>query len=180
MDINKDIFKDFGEKASEMTNMVKLKFEIKNHEKNLKKEITKLGTIVVTCYNEKNFKAENEDILKQIDLVKESEAALFKMNHDYEDMRMDNSDNFVINKMMDDFAKTGSVITQAYISSKSNVVGKKLKSTKLPKETLISAVKRNDEMIIPDGNTVLMANDKVFIVGKKDDVEQLIKRLSAE
>ena len=180
MELNKELLKDFGEKASEMTNVVKLKFEIKNKEKEFKKKLTNLGEIIVKGNKDKNFNPESDEFLKQITAVKNSEDSLKKLKMEYEDIRMDSSDSFVIKKLLNDFAETGSLITQVYVSENSNVVGKKLKSLRFPKETLISAIKRNEEMIIPDGSTILLANDNVFVVGKKEDVEQLVKRLGGE
>jgi trk system potassium uptake protein TrkA len=65
------------------------------------------------------------------------------------------------------------------ISEKSNVVNKLLKEILLPKEALVSAVKREEEVIIPDGNTLLKAGDQVIVIGKKDDVEKVTKRFAA-
>ena len=49
----------------------------------------------------------------------------------------------------------------------------------LPKEALVSAIKRAEEVIIPDGNTLLKAGDQVIVIGKKDDVEKVVKRFGA-
>jgi NhaP-type Na+/H+ and K+/H+ antiporter len=55
---------------------------------------------------------------------------------------------------------------------------KEKKELPLPKEALISAIKRNDEVIIPDGNTKILANDLVTIIGKKNDVIKVKNKLS--
>ena len=47
----------------------------------------------------------------------------------------------------------------------------------MPKEALISAIKRNDEVIIPDGNTKILADDLVTIIGKKNDVNKVKKKI---
>lgn len=49
----------------------------------------------------------------------------------------------------------------------------------LPKEALVSAIKRGEEVIIPDGNTQLKTDDEVIVIGKKNDVEKIIKRFAA-
>jgi len=48
----------------------------------------------------------------------------------------------------------------------------------LPKEALISAIKRNDEVIIPDGNTKILVDDIVTIIGKSNDVKKVKSKLS--
>jgi len=34
-------------------------------------------------------------------------------------------------------------------------------------------------VIIPDGNTQLKTDDQVIVIGKKDDVEKVVKRFAA-
>jgi Trk K+ transport system NAD-binding subunit len=65
------------------------------------------------------------------------------------------------------------------IKGTSPFVDKKLKEIKLPKEALIVNVMRGAEMIIPDGNTVLQAEDGITLLGKKEDVETAVKNFSA-
>ena len=65
------------------------------------------------------------------------------------------------------------------ISEKSNVVNKLLKEILLPKEALVSAVKRGEEVIIADGNIQLKTGDQVIVICKKDDVEKIVKRFGA-
>ena len=57
-------------------------------------------------------------------------------------------------------------------------VNKSLKELSLPKEALISAIKRNDEVIIPDGNSRILADDMVTIIGKKGDVKKAKNKLN--
>jgi Trk K+ transport system NAD-binding subunit len=40
-------------------------------------------------------------------------------------------------------------------------------------------VKRKEEIIIPDGGTKLLEGDSVTIIGKRADVEKLIKKFTA-
>jgi len=54
-----------------------------------------------------------------------------------------------------------------------------LKETLLPKEALIPAVKRDEQVIIPDGKTQLHEGDQVIVIGKKDDVKKVVKRFEA-
>ena len=49
----------------------------------------------------------------------------------------------------------------------------------LPKEALISVIKRGDEIIIPDGHTILQTGDQVTVIGKAEDDEKIAKRFGA-
>ncbi|MFH0957178.1 MAG: TrkA C-terminal domain-containing protein, partial [Pseudomonadota bacterium] len=89
------------------------------------------------------------------------------------------SDNYVIEKLSEDLSSANAIIDQVIISNQSNVVNKLLKDILLPKEALVSAIKRGEEVIIPDGNTQLKAGDQVIVIGKTNDVEKVVKRFSA-
>ena len=74
----------------------------------------------------------------------------------------------------------GGTIEQIRLTEDSPVLGKKLKSVKLPKEVLIGTITRNDQVIIPDGTTVFTKDDKITLLGKKGDVEQTVSLLLPE
>lgn len=67
------------------------------------------------------------------------------------------------------------MIDQIVIKESCSLVNKKLKEIQLPKQALVSAIKRKDEIIIPDGNTRLIAEDVLTIIGKKKDVAKLVQ-----
>ncbi|AET66475.1 K+ transport system, NAD-binding component [Desulfosporosinus orientis DSM 765] len=60
------------------------------------------------------------------------------------------------------------------VSSKSSIIGRKLKDTKIPDNILIGALLRGNELIIPDGNTILHVGDRVVIF----TLPNLIKKIS--
>ncbi|MEW6070738.1 MAG: Trk system potassium transporter TrkA, partial [Candidatus Thermoplasmatota archaeon] len=55
----------------------------------------------------------------------------------------------------------------------SQVVGKKLKDAKLPKNSIIGAIVRNDNVIVPTGTDELHIDDKVIIFAKTDAIPKL-------
>jgi len=59
------------------------------------------------------------------------------------------------------------------------MVNKRIKENLLPKEALISVLKRGEEVMIPDGNSTLNFGDEVTVIGKEYDVEKMTKRLIA-
>lgn len=58
-------------------------------------------------------------------------------------------------------------------------VGKKIKNLKLPGESLIAILKRDGELSIPHGNTVLEDQDQLSIIGNKEDIDKLKKMTEA-
>ena len=175
----KEMIASIGDKASEVSTMLKLKNEAGNLQKEMERQQLNLGRLVLDSYRIQPSETNNESFKQQIDKMFELEAAIQSKNREYDRVRMQHSDNYVMNKLSDDLSATGSVIDQVFISPQSNVVDKLIKEILLPKDTLISAIKRGDEMIIPDGNTKLMVDDSVILLGKEEDVQKVKKRFSA-
>ena len=73
----------------------------------------------------------------------------------YNSLRKTYSGNYMINKLSDQLAESNATIDQVLVSEKSSAAAKTLKEISLPKNALITAIKRDKEIIIPDGNTRL-------------------------
>ncbi len=54
---------------------------------------------------------------------------------------------------------------------------KQLMEIDLPPETVIAAIQRDKEIIIPDRNTRLVKGDTVYVIGKEESLKKLINRL---
>lgn len=68
-------------------------------------------------------------------------------------------------------------IVQGKLSKKSAFVNKQLKDIKLPKNCIIASVLRKDDILVPQGNTVLKMNDEVLAVTTPDNEKQFYKLL---
>ncbi|MBU2493090.1 MAG: amino acid permease [Bacteroidetes bacterium] len=53
------------------------------------------------------------------------------------------------------------------------LVGKLIKDLKLPEECLIAALLREGHIIVPKGNTLLMQNDRITIIGEPKSINEL-------
>jgi Trk K+ transport system NAD-binding subunit len=137
-----------------------------------------LGELVFSISSSKRKGKIEEKIQVQIKNIENLKKDLLNKTTKYEDLRKIYSHNFVIQKFSDELAESDAVIEQVLVSAKSVSINKALKELALPKEALISAIKRNDQVIIPDGNTKILADDLVTIVGKKNDVEKVKNILS--
>lgn len=61
------------------------------------------------------------------------------------------------------------------IPAASSVTNKKLKDAKLPKNSLIGSIVRDDKIIIPNGETVLRSGDRVVIFALPDTVPTVVR-----
>ncbi|MHB1344094.1 MAG: Trk system potassium transporter TrkA [Thermoleophilia bacterium] len=67
---------------------------------------------------------------------------------------------------------------EVQVDAKSKAVDKPLLSIGMPRNVLLTAVLRESEMTIPTGQTVLRANDRVFLTGKRQGVLEAAALLS--
>jgi trk system potassium uptake protein TrkA len=64
-------------------------------------------------------------------------------------------------------------IVELIIHEGSHAAGKAIKSLGLPPNVLIIAIERGDEVIIPEGSTVIQPNDSVYVFARSDMVEKV-------
>ena len=64
-------------------------------------------------------------------------------------------------------------VTEISISDNLAVVGKSLKELVLPNGVVIGAIVRNGEVIIPNGKTIIKANDKIIVFSLSEDLPAL-------
>lgn len=69
-------------------------------------------------------------------------------------------------------------ITEVTIQENAELCGKKLKDVKLPNQARITCVIHNGKMVIPTGQTPLVANDKILLLSAKECHDIAIKMIS--
>lgn len=65
------------------------------------------------------------------------------------------------------------VLSEIIITNKSPVINKSLKDINIPKDCILISVIRGEEVVIPNGFTVLKEDDYVIAVSSKQDQEEL-------
>lgn len=96
----------------------------------------------------------------------------------------------IIAKIIQEEATLGDIITllklkkgaitlvELIISDTSNAVGKAIKELPLPPETaLIAAILRDDQILVPKGETVIQHNDQILALATTENEEKLKKAL---
>jgi len=164
---------EISEKTSDITNIARYKLELNEMQKKLDTEMKNLGEIAFSIYSSNKKRNQEEKIHTQIEVIGNLKKDLQSKRSDYENLRKEYSQNFVIQKFSDELAESDAIIEQVLVSEKSISINKTLKELLLPKQALISAIKRDDEIIIPDGNTKILVDDVVTIIGKKNDVQKV-------
>jgi K+/H+ antiporter YhaU regulatory subunit KhtT len=168
-----------GDTAADITNIIKYKMEMNNKQNELNLNYHLLGEISLILFKSKTKEKYNESFRKTIDQISDIKQFIDEKSAVYKDLRKRYSSNYEIKKLTDDLGHGDVVISQSIISENSNMADKLLKDTLLPKEALISVVKRGEEVIIPDGNTKLYPGDNVTVIGRPEDVEKIARRISS-
>jgi uncharacterized protein with PhoU and TrkA domain len=179
MEFARDKMSIIGEGANDISNIVRYRMEIKRHISALELEYQVLGEIGFILYQSKKWEEYNEAFTKSTDKIYKLKQTIDEKENAYLELRKRYSNNYDVKKLTDDLGQGDAVISQVMISEKSNMADRQLRDTLLPKEALISVVKRGDEVIIPDGNTKLFAGDFVTVIGREADVEKVTRRLSS-
>ena len=173
-----EFLSQIGEKTADVTSVLKLKLEIGSLQKQLDQELLFLGKLILKQNQISKPNFENIEFKDQLDKMLNLDQQIQSLHIKHDEIRKEISSDYVVNKLSEDLYASGAVIEQAYVADDANVIGKMLKEILLPKQALISAIKRGDEMIIPNGNTKIQAGDQITIIGKTEDVEKVYKRLT--
>ena len=71
-------------------------------------------------------------------------------------------------------------VREALVDASSRYSGKQLNEIGLPKGMIVVCVVRDGEAVIPDGNTILQADDNVVILGNDCDLPRVISTIRGE
>jgi len=71
-------------------------------------------------------------------------------------------------------------VLEAIALETSDIVGKPLKRTGIPKGALVIGIIRDDEIEIPSGDSIIMPNDRIIIFAKRQVISKIEKILSVK
>lgn len=72
------------------------------------------------------------------------------------------------------------VVEEVVLEEGNAVIGKTIKEINLPSKTLVATVLRDHRILVPRGDLVLFAGDKVLFISEPDKVEELRELLGLE
>ena len=162
-------------KTNEASAIVKLKMDISKIKKQIEQEKQELGKLTFELSQTPGKKITKSALSEQLDKIGELEKLLEDKTKEYDLLRKVMSDSYVVDKLSDDLEKSGNTIDMFVVPEKSFITGKMLKEVTLPKDVLITTVKKGSKVLIPDGNTKLEPGDQITVIGKSEDVEKLVK-----
>lgn len=72
--------------------------------------------------------------------------------------------------LVENFADNRVEMLQLPIKESRAVVGVPLKDLRTPRNVLVAAILRNEEILVPSGNDSLQVDDEVFLIGRTEDI----------
>ncbi|UCE05875.1 MAG: hypothetical protein JSW07_20165 [bacterium] len=183
MNLWEKIKKGFGvgvetvsEKTEELSTLAKLNWEKFRIQKSIKTDLNKLGGKVYQLHvekREKEFKKETEGITQKLRQLEDQLQAKVKEIEEVSDKGA--IDKKQLKEFKKDLELGDGKIEQLIIDENCKIIGNKLMEIKFPENVLVSAIVREEKVIIPDGNTVIQKGDRVTLLGEKDDVDEALQ-----
>jgi len=162
----------FWEQVKEKTHAVQIKMRMLLLENSIEAGLSRLGSRTYELAGRQDRLWDDDEIQSWIQDVSSKKNELALLREEFERSWREEA-----KELKSNLEKRGGLLEQVEISSRSVVAGKKIKDTELPREVLLGPILRGQELIIPDGETVLQAADRVTLLGKKKDVEATAKLL---
>ena len=165
-----------SEKSIEMSKLAKLKWERRSIEKEIHQELMGLGEITFHLQTTNKQGRLQEETKIHVETLNTLEKQLEEKDGEIEDMT-DKIDRKQVKGLRKDLEMGDGTIVQIIVDEQSPLSNKKLMEIKFPKAVLVGTIVRDENVIIPDGKTVLQVGDKVTLLGKKEDVEEVVNQL---
>lgn len=170
----KEIAGEISDRYNDIKQLTLLKQEISQLEQELKVCYIDLGKQAVRMSRWKKWDEKRlEELRQELGKVREMELKLQQKEMEYSELRKQRSDSYVVQKVSDELSEAGIVIDQCVVSGQSSLNGKKLMEIKLPADVLITAIKRGETVVVPDGKTRLLAGDLVTLSGNANSVDKV-------
>jgi len=180
-----EAIREGGERATDKiaygSKLAKLRWEYRSIQRAIERELTELGgkAYDLFCQNrEVDLERETvENVQKLRSLEKDLENKEKEIEELPKTFEMESIDKKSVKELKKDLEAGGGTIEQVVIEDNSPFLGKKLKEMRLPEDALVGTISRNEEIIIPDGETVFQPGDKVTLLGKREDVEKTMEQM---
>ncbi|MBN2093537.1 hypothetical protein JW964_28200 [candidate division KSB1 bacterium] len=166
-----------SDKAKDVTQFTKLKWTEHNVHSQLKAAFMEIGDFVVTNWANSSALSPAGELAEKVQKVTTLKSELERVEKEITEVTETLSKRNV-KEMEKDLEEGGGTIKQVVISAKTKVCGKKIKEVEFPKDSLIGTIVREEQVLIPDGDTEFLPEDKVTILGKKEAVLDVVTLLT--
>jgi len=163
-----------SEKTKDVSRLTKLKWSQHQVSQEIQTAFATLGEAVFSEWTASKKLPGTETLTEKIDEILKLEASLDEIEAEIDELNssLTSSDYKEMEKNLE---KGGATIKQVVIKEDSSICGKKVKELALPAEVLLGTIIRGEETIIPKGDTEIKENDKITLMGKKEEVAATVE-----
>jgi len=162
----------FWEQVKGKTQAVQLKMRMLLLEKNIDSIFLQLGSRTYDLGKSSLPFAGDEEVKSLLQNISSKKGELAQLKEDFQKSWREEAKELKVC-----LEKGNGALEQVEVSFLSPVSGKKIKDLALPKEVLLGPILRGKELVIPDGETEILAADRVTLMGKRKDVEATVRLL---
>ncbi|MDZ7343367.1 MAG: TrkA C-terminal domain-containing protein, partial [candidate division KSB1 bacterium] len=170
-------------KLAYATKLAQLNWEQRSIQGRLDIELRQVGELLFHLHSENRLADLEREAASYFQRLVALEQELAKKEQEKRELPkaygFESVDKEGLRELTKDLEAGGGTIMQVTIAEGATIIGKKLKEVALPKEALVGTIHRHDQILIPDGETIFEAGDKVSLIGKRNDVEQAIELLTS-
>lgn len=171
-------------KAVYATKLAQLNWEHFNIRRSIQLEQRRLGALLFELHSENRLADLAGEAAPHFEKITALEKDLANNEQAKKELPkaygLESIDKESIQELTKDLEAGGGTIVLVTIAEGSPIAGKKLKEIELPKEALIGTIVRNDQILIPDGETAFQTEDKISLLGKREDVESAITLMAPQ
>ncbi len=182
-DAARDGVEKISEKSTEFIELNKVKMERKAIEKKIDDTFAELGGKFYNLYSTKKLRKSAAEFDEFAEQVKNLKNQLYEKDEEinamYGRLSPETLEAEKVRSLREALANGGGTLEQMRVAADSPAAGKKLRNLKLPKQVLVGAVVRGEELFIPDGTFSLQDGDEITLLGKRAEVEAAAQVLSA-
>ena len=159
----------------------KLQVELENFRKKIKDDFAELGSRVYQLYTEGKKEAIADEIKQDVQYItllnnelEVKEEATQKAVNEYKNQSISRQD---IKDFKEELEAAGGTLERLVVEDESPYIGQTLSEIEFPPDILVGLIVREDKILIPSGDTEISAGDKVVLMGKKEQVAEVVYRM---
>ena len=162
----------FWEKIKGKTQAVQIKLRMLLLENNIDTTLLRLGSRTYDLFKKNLPFSDDGQVKSLLQEISSQKQELAKLKEEFQRSWREEA-----RELRSNLEKGGGALEQVEVSFQSAATGKKIKDIQLPREVLLGPILRGKELIIPDGETEILAGDRVTLMGKRKDVDSTVKLL---
>ena len=179
--IVKEKFWKINRSSVDIEEAFKLQVELEHFREKLHDHLSEFGSKVYQLYTEGKEEAIVEEIKQDVQYLtllnnelEIKEEAAQKAVEEYKKLSISRQD---LKDFKQELEAAGGTLERLVVEDESAYIGKTLSEIEFPPDILVGLIVREDKILIPSGDTEIKAGDKVILLGKKEQVAEMVYRI---